>query len=504
MFESLSDRLSGVFDKLTKQGALSEADVATALREVRVALLEADVSLPVARDFVKAVQDKATGQSVTKSVTPGQQVVKIVHDELVAFLAGDDANAGSLKIDNPPSAILMVGLQGSGKTTTTAKLAKRLAEKEGKRVLMASLDIYRPAAMHQLAVLGKQIGVDTLPIVDGQSAVDIAKRAKQQATLGGYDVYMLDTAGRLSIDAELMAEVEAVRDATKPRETLLVVDGLTGQDAVHTAENFDGQIGISGVILTRMDGDGRGGAALSMRAVTGKPIKFVGLGEKMDALEEFHPERIAGRILGMGDIVSLVEKAQETIEAEQAARMMKRFQKGQFNMNDLKGQLEQMLKMGGMEGIMGMLPGAAKMQKQLDQSGFDDKVLRRQIALIQSMTKKERANPQIMQASRKKRVAAGAGLDVAELNRLLKMQRQMADVMKKMGKGGMLKQAMKGMFGKGGGMPDPSKLQDGQIDPAEMAKAAKAMGAKMPLGGGLPGLGGPALPPGLSGFGRKK
>ncbi len=497
MFESLSDRLSGVFDKLTKQGALSEADVSTALREVRVALLEADVSLPVARDFVKAIQEKATGQAVTKSVTPGQQVVKIVHDELVHFLAGEDANAGELKIDSPPAPILMVGLQGGGKTTTTAKLAKRLKEKSGKRVLMASLDVYRPAAMDQLAVLGTQIGVDTLPIVKGEKPGDIAKRAKQQATLGGYDVYMLDTAGRLSIDDTLMEEVEIVRDITKPRETLLVVDGLTGQDAVHTAENFDSRIGISGVVLTRMDGDGRGGAALSMRAVTGKPIKFVGLGEKMDAIEKFHPERIAGRILGMGDIVSLVEKAQETIEAEQAERMMKRFQKGQFNMNDLRAQLEQMLKMGGMEGVMGMMPGMGKMKGQMEAAGMDDKVLKRQIALIQSMTKKERANPKIMQASRKKRVAKGAGLEVSELNKLLKMQRQMGDMMKKMGKGGMLKQAMKGMFGKGG---MPADMGAG-MDPKALEAAAKQMGA----GGKLPGLGGgTALPPGLSGFGKKK
>ncbi len=500
MFESLSDRLSGVFDKLTKQGALSEADVSTALREVRVALLEADVSLPVARDFVKAVQKKATGQAVTKSVTPGQQVVKIVHDELEHFLAGDDANAGELKIDSPPAPVLMVGLQGGGKTTTTAKLAKRLKEKNSKRVLMASLDVYRPAAMDQLAVLGTQIGVDTLPIVQGEKPGDIAKRAKQQATLGGYDVYMLDTAGRLSIDDRLMEEVAIVRDITKPRETLLVVDGLTGQDAVHTAENFDSHIGISGVVLTRMDGDGRGGAALSMRAVTGKPIKFVGLGEKMDALEEFHPERIAGRILGMGDIVSLVEKAQETIEAKQAERMMKRFQKGQFNMNDLKAQLEQMLKMGGMEGVMGMMPGMGKMKGQMETAGMDDRILKRQIALIQSMTKKERANPKLMQASRKKRVAKGAGLEVSELNKLLKMQRQMGDMMKKMGKGGMLKQAMKGMFGKGGDIP--AELTQG-MDPKAMEAAAKAMG-KGGLPGGLPKLGGPALPSGLSGFGKKK
>ncbi len=496
MFENLSERLSGVFDRLTKQGALSEDDVKTALREVRVALLEADVSLPVARAFIKRVQDRATGQSVTKSVTPGQQVVKIVHDALVETLTGDE-DPGRLKIDNPPAPILMVGLQGGGKTTTTGKLAKRLKEREGKKVLMASLDVYRPAAMEQLAILGTQIGVDTLPIVPGQKPVDIARRARQQATMGGYDVYMLDTAGRLQIDETLMQEVEDVRDVVHPRETLLVVDGLTGQVAVEVAEEFDAKIGISGVVLTRMDGDGRGGAALSMRAVTGKPIRFVGLGEKMDALETFEPDRIAGRILGMGDIVSLVEKAQQTIEAEQAERMMKRFQKGRFNMNDLKMQLEQMLKMGGMEGIMGMMPGMGKMAKQVEAAGFDDRIIRQQIALIQSMTKLERANPQVLQASRKKRIAKGAGLDVSDLNKLLKMQRQMGDMMKKMGKGGMLKQAMKGMFGKGGA---PGEMPEG-MDQKAIEQAARQMGQ----GGGLPGLGGgTSLPPGLSGLGKKK
>ncbi|MFD1341578.1 signal recognition particle protein [Litorisediminicola beolgyonensis] len=504
MFENLSERLGGVFDRLTKQGALSEEDVKTALREVRVALLEADVSLPVARDFVKAVEKKATGAAVTKSVTPGQQVVKIVHDELIQVLAGE-GDPGALRIDNAPAPILMVGLQGGGKTTTTAKLAKRLKERQNKKVLMASLDVNRPAAMEQLQILGTQIGVDTLPIVKGEDPVTIARRAKTQASLGGYDVYMLDTAGRLSIDEELMAQVEAVRDVANPRETLLVVDGLTGQDAVNTAQNFDDRIGITGVVLTRMDGDGRGGAALSMRAVTGKPIKFVGLGEKMDALETFEPDRVAGRILGMGDIVALVEKAQATLEAEQAERMMKRFQKGQFNMNDLRMQLEQMLKMGGMEGMMSMMPGAQKMAKQMEGSGIDDRLLRQQIALINSMTKKERANPQILQASRKKRIAAGAGMEVSELNKLLKMQRQMGDMMKKlgkMGKGGMLKQAMKGMFGKGG--PNPEDLQN--MDPKQIEAAAKAMGNRLPGGmGGMPGLGGGgALPPGLSGFGKKK
>ena len=501
MFESLSERLGGVFDRLTKAGALSEADVVAALREVRTALLEADVSLPVVRDFVKRVQDKATGSAVTKSITPGQMVVKFVHDELVRVLAGE-GEPDALKIDNPPATILMVGLQGSGKTTTTAKLAKRLKEKNGKRVLMASLDTNRPAAMEQLGILGTQIGVDTLPIVKGESAVQIAKRAKTQAAMGGYDVLFLDTAGRLHIDDVLMDEVQAVRDIAAPRETLLVVDGLTGQDAVNVAREFEAKVGISGVVLTRMDGDGRGGAALSMRAITGKPIRFVGLGEKMDAIDSFDAERVAGRILGMGDIVALVQKAQETFEAEQAERMMKRFQKGLFNMNDLKMQLEQMIKMGGMQGLMGMLPGMGGMAKKAEEAGLNDQMLRRQIALINSMTKKERANPDLLQASRKRRIAAGAGLDVADLNKLLKQHRQMADVMKKMGKGGMMKQAIRQMMGGkgGGGMPDIGKMS-----PEEMEAAAKGMREGMGQAGGFPGLPrGMSLPSGLSGLMKKK
>jgi signal recognition particle subunit SRP54 len=483
MFETLSDRLSGVFGKLTRQGALTDEDIASAMREVRTALLEADVSLPVARSFVQSVTDKARGQAVTKSVTPGQQVVKIVHDALVDMLRGE-GEPGHLRIDAPPAPILMVGLQGSGKTTTTAKLAKRLKDREGKRVLMASLDTRRPAAMEQLAILGQQVGVDTLPIVPGQDPVAIARRARQQAALAGYDVVLLDTAGRLHVDDALMAEVAAVRDATSPHETLLVVDGLTGQDAVNVAEQFEARVGVSGVVLTRMDGDGRGGAALSMRAVTGKPIKFVGLGERMDALEEFHPDRIAGRILGMGDIVALVEKAQETLEAEAAERMMKRFQKGQFNMNDLKAQLQQMQKMGGMQGVMGLMPGMGKLSKQMDEAGIDDRMIRRQVALIDSMTRRERRNPELLQASRKRRIAAGAGLEVQDLNRLLKMHRQMADVMKKMGgmgKKGLLRGGLGALLGKGAaGMPG---------------------GGAMPPVAPPPGL---ALPPGLSGLGRKK
>ena len=456
MFKSLSQRLSNVFERLTKQGSLSEGDITTALREVRIALLEADVSLSVVKSLIKSVEEKATGQSVTKSVTPGQQVVKIVHDELVQILSGTNANEADLKIDTPPAPILMVGLQGSGKTTSTAKVAKWLSSKSNKKILMASLDTNRPAAMEQLAVLGKQIGVDTLPIVKNQDAIAIAKRAKQQALLGGYDVFILDTAGRLHIDQNLMAEVSQVKKIAEPKEILLVVDSLTGQDAVNVASEFDTRLQISGVVLTRMDGDGRGGAALSMRAVTGKPIKFVGIGEKLDALEQFHPERVAGRILGMGDIVALVEKAQETIETEQAARMMKRFEKGHFNMNDLKSQLEQMIKMGGMQSLIGMIPGMGKMSQKMENSGFDDGNIRRQIAIIQSMTKKERANPRILQASRKKRISSGSGTEVSELNRLLKMHRQMSDMMKKLGKTGnkgMLRGMMGQMMGKGVSTP---------------------------------------------------
>ena len=498
MFESLSERLGGVFDRLTRAGALTEADVDAALREVRVALLEADVSLPVARDFIKAVKTRAIGQAVTKSITPGQQVVKIVHDELIRVLAGE-GEPEALKIDNPPSAILMVGLQGSGKTTTTAKLAKRLKERSGKRVLLASLDTNRPAAMEQLAILGAQIGVDSLPLVKGESAVQIARRAKTQASLGGYDVVFFDTAGRLHIDEVLMEEIQAVRDIAQPRETLLVVDGLTGQDAVNVATEFDGKVGITGVVLTRMDGDGRGGAALSMRAVTGKPIRFVGLGEKMDAIETFEADRVAGRILGMGDIVALVEKARETFEAEQAERMARRFAKGLFNMNDMRLQVEQMQKMGGMQGVMGMMPGMGGMAKQAEAAGFNDKMIAHQIALINSMTKKERANPDLLAASRKQRIAAGAGLDVAALNRLLKQHKQMADVMKKMGKGGMMKQAIKQMLGKGG-MPDPSKMS-----PAEMAELTKGMSQGLGQAGGFPGMPrGLSLPAGLSGLMKKK
>jgi len=440
MFDSLSDRLSGIFDGLKRRGALKESDVAEALREVRVALLEADVALPVVKDFIKKVQEKAVGQQVLKSVTPGQQVVKIVNDEMVAMLGSETSGINTLGV--PPVAILMVGLQGSGKTTSTAKIAKRLTEKERKKVLLASLDVRRPAAQEQLKILGEQIGVKTLPIIPGQMPVDIARRAMDAAKLQGYDVVMLDTAGRLHIDQSLMAEVVAVRNATMPLETLLVADSLTGQDAVNVAKEFDAQVGITGVVLTRMDGDGRGGAALSMRAVTGKPIKLAGTGEKMDALEDFHPERVASRILGMGDVVSLVEKAAETIEKEDAERMAKKMAKGEFDLDDLRSQLQQMSKLGGMKGVLGMLPGMGKLKSAMKGAQMDDKVFKRQEAIISSMTPEERKKPRIIAASRKKRIAAGSGVSVADVNKLLKMHMEMAKMMKKMSK-----------MGKKGGFP---------------------------------------------------
>ena len=486
MFESLSDKLGNIFDGLQKRGALKEADVAAALREVRVALLEADVALPVVKDLVGRVKARAVGAEVLRSVTPGQQVIKIVHDELKTTLGSD---AQGLAINRvPPVPVLMVGLQGSGKTTTTAKLAKRLTEKNRQKVLMASLDTRRPAAMEQLKTLGEQIGVDTLPIKEGQNPRDIAKRALQAAKLQGYDVVLLDTAGRTAIDDDLMREVADVRDATDPAETLLVADSLTGQDAVTVAEQFDKRVGVTGVVLTRMDGDGRGGAALSMRAVTGKPIKLVGVGEKADALEDFHPERVASRILGMGDIVSLVEKAQETFEQEKAERLAKKMQKGRFDLEDLSTQLQQMRKMGGMKSLMGMMPGMGKMQKQMEASGFDDKAIRHQEAIISSMTPRERRNPDLMNASRKRRVAAGSGLSVQEVNRLLKMHKQMSGMMKRMGKA-----SKKG----GGGMPDMGQMLGGGQTPPGGYKMPPGMGA----GGGLPpGLGGGGLP-GLPGAG---
>ncbi len=447
MFESLSDRLSGVFDKLRGRGALTEIDVRAAMREVRVALLEADVALPVAKEFVDKATEKAVGAEVIRSVTPGQQVIKIVNDALVDMLGGDSAG---LNIDvTPPAVVMMVGLQGSGKTTTTAKIAKRLTEKGRKKVLMASLDVNRPAAQEQLRILGEQISVATLPIVAGQQPVEIAKRALQAAKLQGHDVLLLDTAGRLHVDAALMAEMQAVAATSNPDEILLVVDSLTGQDAVNVAKSFAGQVDLTGVILTRMDGDARGGAALSMRAVTGKPIKFAGTGEKLDALEEFHPGRVAGRILGMGDVVSLVERAAETIEQEEAEKLAAKMAKGQFDMNDLRSQLVQMKRMGGLGALIGMMPGLGKVAKQAESAGVNDKTLNRMEAIILSMTPKERSKPELLNAKRKIRVANGAGVTVQEVNKILKMHQEMEKAMKKLKKMGGMGALMK-MMGGGG------------------------------------------------------
>jgi len=444
MFESLQSRLGGVFDKLRGRGALSEADVDAALAEVRTALIDADVALPVVKDFIEKVRPRAVGESVIRSVTPGQQVVKIVHDVLVETLGSDNA---ALSVGSPPAPILMVGLQGSGKTTTSAKLGLLLQGKEKKKVLMASLDVNRPAAMEQLRVLGEQAGVATLPVVAGQDPLTIAKRAMASAKVGGYDVLILDTAGRQSIDEQLMSEVAAIKAATNPHETLLVADSLTGQDAVNIARNFNDRLKLSGIILTRVDGDARGGAALSMRAVTGAPIKFLGAGEKRDALEVFHPARVAARILDMGDVVSLVEKAAESLDKEEAEKIAAKMKKGSFDMNDLKTQLNQMKKLGGMKGVLGMLPGVGKIKGQLDAMGLDDKILTRQEAIISSMTKQERVDPDVINGSRRKRIAAGAGVDVSDVNKLLKMHRQMADMMKKVGKGGRMPQFPGGMPG---------------------------------------------------------
>jgi signal recognition particle subunit SRP54 len=539
MFDNLSERLNAVLDRLTRRGALSEGDVEAALREVRRAMLEADVALDVARAFTEEVKQRAVGVDVIKSVTPGQMVVKIVHDQLIETLGSSgqpiDLNAPA------PVVIMMVGLQGSGKTTTTAKVAKRLADTLRRKVLMASLDTRRPAAMEQLAVLGRQVNVDTLPVVAGQTPVQIATRAREAGRLGGYDVVMLDTAGRLTLDEAMMSEAAEVRRAAAPHEILLVADALTGQDAVNLARSFDERVGLTGIVLTRVDGDGRGGAALSMRAVTGKPIKLIGTGEKIDAIEDFHPARIADRILGMGDIVSLVEKAAATIDAEKAARVAEKMRKGAFDLADLREQLVQMQSMGGMSGLMSMLPGIAKIKNQIAERNLDEKLLKRQVAIIDSMTPRERRNPDLLKASRKRRIAAGSGTKPEDINRLLKMHRTMADVMKAMG--GAKRGPMAGlasMLGLGGGMPSaeemaklaakmpgglpgglpgaaglpPGSLPSGSFPPGSLPPGMPGLPPNFPglpgIGGGLPGLGrglGPKLPgpfPGLPGLGKKK
>ena len=511
MFDTLSERLGGILDRLTRRGALGEADVDAALREVRRALLEADVALDVARAFIEGVKQQAVGVEVMKSVTPGQMVVKIVHDQLVKTLGADsqgiDLNAP------PPVAIMMVGLQGSGKTTTTAKIARRLADRQKKKVLMASLDVRRPAAMEQLAVLGRDVGIDTLPVVEGQQPLQIAKRTLEAGRLGGYDVMLLDTAGRTTLDEEMMNEAAALKSAAQPHEVLLVADALTGQDAVNLAHSFDQRVGLTGIVLTRVDGDGRGGAALSMRAVTNKPIKLIGTGEKLDALEEFDAARIAGRILGMGDIVALVEKAAANIDAEKAMRAAEKLRKGKFDLADMREQLVQMQAMGGIGGLVGMMPGIAKMKNQIANAGLDDKILKRQIAIIDSMTPQERRNPDILKASRKKRIAAGSGTTPEHINKLLKMHRGMADMMKAMGgaKRGPLAGIAQAM-GFGSGMPTPEQMAElaknmpsGQLPPT-IPGLSPTMPKLPPNIPGLPGLGDGKFPGllGLPGLGKKK
>ncbi|MBY0564612.1 MAG: signal recognition particle protein [Hyphomonadaceae bacterium] len=472
MFEALTERLTGVFDKLTGRGALSEADVDAALREVRVALLEADVALPVVKDFIAKVKPQAIGETVVKSVKPGQQVIKIVHDALIDMLGGDAPPEGLRVHGEPPNVIMMAGLQGSGKTTTSAKLALRLTKTDKRRVLMASLDTRRPAAMEQLSTLGKSIGVDVLPIVQGQPPAEIAKRALTAARLGGHDVLILDTAGRTTLDEDMMTEAALVASIARPSEILLVADSLTGQDAVETARRFHERLPLTGLVLTRTDGDGRGGAALSMRAVTGLPIKFLGAGERPDALEPFEARRVAGRILGQGDIVGLVEKAAEQVDRAEAEKMAAKLAKGRFDFDDMEKQLSQLIQLGGLKGVMGMLPGVGKIKNQLDEAQLDDRQLRRQIGIIRSMTREERRKPDLLNGRRRARIARGAGVEVVDVNRLLKMHRNMADMAKAMGKGKM-------PFAMPGGRPSPEMLKN------------LGAGAQLPglnPSGGLPGL----------------
>lgn len=513
MFEALNERLSGVFDRITGRGVLTEKDVDEALREVRIALLEADVALPVVKDFIARARERATGEEVIRAVKPADQVIKIVYDGLVEMLGGEEPEPLNLNAA-PPVVILMAGLQGSGKTTTAAKLASRLRKAERKKVMLASLDTRRPAAMEQLQTLAEQVEAAFLPIVPGQSAPDIARRAMQAARLQGFDVLILDTAGRTTLDEALMAEAAEIARIASPTETLLVADSLTGQDAVRTARAFHERLPLTGLILTRADGDGRGGAMLSMRAVTGLPIKFLGVGEKVDALDVFDARRVAGRILGHGDIVALVEKASQELDQARAEKMARKLAKGQFDLDDLAAQLSQMRRMGGLQGIMGLLPGVQKIKKQLEDSNVTDRMIARQEAIISSMTKAERKKPEILNASRKRRIAAGAGVEVSEINRLLKQHRQMADAVKMMSRNGgkgfaQMARMLGGMAGPGGAdMARLKALGGGKLDPAaaeaEQKKLQEAMSRLPGLGGapsGLPNLGGL---PGLPGFPPKK
>lgn len=437
----MTDKLGAAFSKITSRGVLSEKDIDEAMREIRIALLEADVSLPVVKDFIAKVREQSVGEKVVRSVQPGQMVVKIVHDELVRLL-GSEENSGLNLNAVPPACILMVGLQGSGKTTTSAKIANKL--KARKKVMLVSLDIYRPAAQEQLAQLAEQIGVYALPVIRGEKPAETAKRAISEGKRGGFDVIILDSAGRLHIDEELMNEVVEVKKIADPVETLLLADAMIGQDSCNVAREFNEKVGITGIILTRIDGSARAGAALSMKMVSGVPIKFLGTGEKIDEFEEFHPDRLAGRILGQGDVVSLVEKAIENVDRGEAEKMARKMMKGKFDLEDMLAQLRQVQKLGSMGSLLGMIPGLSKFKNQIEQAGVGDDLIKKQEAIILSMTLKERRNPDIIKASRKKRIAAGSGVEVHEVNKLLKSYEQMSTMMKRMGRLGGLK-AMAGM-----------------------------------------------------------
>ena len=481
MFDTLSDRLSSVFSKLTGRGLLTEANVDDALREVRRALLEADVALEVVKDFLAKVREKAIGEEVIKSVSPGQTVIKIVNDQLTELLGSENVELNLRS--GPPSIIMMVGLQGSGKTTTSAKLGNYIRNKSKLKTLMASLDVTRPAAQEQLEILGAENDIETLPIIKGQKPTEITKRACKEAKLGGFDVLILDTAGRMNVDDELMDELQSVNKIAEAHNIILVADSLTGQDAVNVADTFSKKIPLTGVILTRLDGDARGGAALSMRHVTGKPILFAGIGEKIENLEEFYPDRVSNRILGMGDVVSLVEKAKETIDADKANKIANKISKGLFDLEDMAQQLKQMSKMGGITGILGMLPGINKVKKQMAESNINDQIINRQIAIISSMTPKEKRNPKILNASRKRRIAMGSGTEVSEINKLIKLYRQTSDMMKKFGKKGMLDQDL--------GLQDMDKSEINKLNDSKLSEKMLSdlqngsAGSKLP---GLPGL----------------
>jgi len=433
MFKNLTSKLETIFSKLKNAPSLTEEQVNSGLKEIRLALLEADVALSVVKEFIEKIKPKAIGQGIIRSTSPGQMIVKIVHDELVNFLGEENKELNFNTV--PPACILLVGLQGSGKTTSAAKLAKHVEKKYNKKILLVSLDVYRPAAQEQLKVLAEANEINHLPVIKDQQPLDISKRALNAASLNGSDVIIFDTAGRTQVNLVMMNEIKQIKELVKPTETILVADSLTGQVAANVAKEFDKSVNISSIILTRIDGDGRGGAALSMKHITNKPIKYIGVGEKIDDLEIFHPDRIANLILGMGDIVSLVEKASQGLDEEKLKKTEAQFKKGLFTLDDYLSQLRQMKKMGGMDGVLSLLPGVSKIKEQMKNAAVDEKIISKNEAIILSMTKKEREDPKVINGSRKKRIAAGSGADVSTINKLLKQFKMMTDMMKKMSKG---------------------------------------------------------------------